>query len=252
MNKYVIILFQVLVFVFVLFLWETLAYYHIIDEFLFSKPSKVYKLFLIYLENNMILNHVFITLYEMLMGLFLGSLIGFIIASILWFYPLLSRILMPFMFVLNALPKTALAPIFIIWIGMNTKGVIFVGIFISLVITILSLLNHFNNIDQNLVKMLKSFNAKKIHIYKYIVLPSNLLNMISILKINVGLSFIGVIAGEFIVSREGIGYLIMYGSQIFRLDLVMLGVFLLAIVSVLVDILMNLLINLLKRKGIFK
>lgn len=127
--------------------------------------------------------------------------------------------------------KTALAPIMIIWAGTGVSGIVVVALSILLIITIISTYNYFKNVEEDKIKMLKSFNASKLQILFKLIIPCNFINIISVIKINVGMSWIGVIVGEFLVSRAGIGYLIMYGGQVFDLDLVMMGVFVLAILA---------------------
>lgn len=206
-----------------------LANYKVISTFLFSKPSDIYVLFLKYLSNGQLLIHVWTSVYETLLGLFIGTALGILIAILLWLSPKLSKILDPFLVVLNALPKTALAPIIIVWVGANIKGIVVTAILISIVVTILSAYNYFINVDEEKIKMLRSFGANKLQILTKLILPANIGNIINIIKINIGLSWVGVIVGEFLVSRNGIGYLIVYGSQVFKLDIVMMGVFVLAI-----------------------
>lgn len=222
-------------FVFLFLMWEFLVNIKVLDVFLFSKPSEIWGLFCKYVSDGEIFVHIKISLYETILGLIVGFAIGFVIALFLWYYPLICKVLEPLLFVINALPKTALAPIFIIWVGTNMKGIVFVSISISLIITIITLLNYFNNSSNDLKRMLESFGATRIQVFRYLVFPSNVLNIISTIKINVGMCFIGVIVGEFIVSKEGLGYLIMYGTQVFRLDLVMMSVVILAITSVLLN-----------------
>ena len=168
---------------------------------------------------------------EVVLGIIIGSILGILIASILWYSKRLQELLDPFLAVLNALPKTALAPIMIIWAGTGVGGIVVVSLSILLIITIISAYNFFKNIDPEKIKMLESFKATRIQIFTKLVLPYNLVNIISIIKINVGMSWIGVIVGEFLVSKAGIGYLIMYGGQIFNLDLVMMGVIVLAVLA---------------------
>ena len=154
---------------------------------------------------------------------------GILIAILLWWFETVSKILDPFLVVLNALPKTALAPILIVWAGAGIKGIVVIAITLSIVTTILSAYNYFINADEEKIKMLKSFGATKGQILTKLILPSNIGNIINIVKINIGLSWVGVIVGEFLVSRYGIGYLIVYGGQVFKLDLVMMGVAVLAV-----------------------
>jgi NitT/TauT family transport system permease protein len=181
-----------------------------------------------------------ISVYETILGFILGTLGGIIIAIMLCWNKTLAKILDPFLVVLNALPKTALAPILIIWAGAGITGIVVIALTISIVVTILSAYNYFITVEEEKIKMLKSFGATKYQILTKLILPSNIGNIINIVKINIGMSWVGVIVGEFLVSRYGIGYLIVYGGQVFKLDLVMMGVFVLAICALLMYQIVNL------------
>ncbi len=246
--KLKILLTQVFLLIGSLLLWEFLSSKEIINNFLFSSPSSIFKLLSQYIKNGELHTHIFISVYETILGLIIGTTIGIIIAIILWWNKTFAKIMDPFLIVLNALPKTALAPIFIIWAGTGIKGIVVVAISISLILTILSVYNYFKSVDEEKIKMLKSFGANKFQILTKLVLPSNFVNIVDVIKINIGMSWVGVIMGEFIVSRKGIGYLIVYGSQVFKLDLVMMGVFVLAIIAYLMYQIINILEKALKNK----
>lgn len=230
-EKIKIIAIQCIILIGFLVLWELLSKYEVIDSFLFSSPSAIYKLLVYYLKNGLLYEHIKISLIETLLGLVIGTLLGLFIAIILWWNKMLAKIFDPFLVVLNALPKTALAPILIIWAGTGIKGITVVAVSISLVITIISGYGYFNSVEQDKITMMKSFNASKLQILTKLILPANFVNIVNIIKINIGMSWIGVIVGEFVVSRAGIGYLIVYGSQVFKMDLVMMGVIVLAIIA---------------------
>ncbi len=238
-EKRNIIVMQVLLLFVFLSLWELLAYLKVVNTFLVSKPSDIIKLFIQYIINNEIWSHTLISVYETLIGLIVGTLLGIIIAFILWYFPIVHKITKPYMNLLNCLPKTALAPIIIIWAGTGVSGIVVVAISILIIITILSAYNHFINVDEEKIKMFESFKAKRIVIFFKLILPSNLSNIFSIIKINLGLSWVGVIVGEFLVSKKGLGYLIMYGGQVFKLDLVMMGVLVLSICAFLMYVLIE-------------
>ena len=206
-KKIFILVTQISLLIACFIIWEFLGRKGLINTFLFSYPSDIWKIFYVYLENNEIFRHIGISVFETLLGLIIGTLLGLIISVILWWNDFVAKILDPFLVVLNALPKTALAPIFIIWAGTGVKGIVVVAISISLVVTILSAYSYFINVDNTKIKMLKSFGANKFQILTKLVLPSNIANIMGIIKINIGMSWIGVIVGEFIVSRAGIGYL---------------------------------------------
>jgi NitT/TauT family transport system permease protein len=180
-------------------------------------------------------------MWETFVGFFIGTFCGIGIAILLWWWPMLSRIFDPFLVVLNALPKTALAPIVIVWFGAGLTGIIAVAVSICIVVTILSAYTDFRSVDADKIRMLESFGATRAQILRKLILPANRDNMLSLAKINMGLCLIGVIVGEFLVSRSGIGYLIVYGSQVFRLDLVMMGVVILAVCAWILNSLINLL-----------
>ena len=152
-------------------------------------------------------------------------------AIILWYSKFLYRVVEPYLTVLNSLPKVALGPIIIILSGANIESIIVMALLISLIITITSVYTGFIGTDKNMIKLMESFRASKIQILKYLVIPYNYNVIVNSLKINVGMSLVGVIMGEFLVSKEGIGYLINYGSQVFNLNLVFSGIVILLIVS---------------------
>lgn len=238
-EKIKLIIFQLIVLFSFLTIWELLAYYNVINTFIFSKPSDIIKLLIKYIETNEIFKHIKISLIETLLGIIIGTSLGIVIAILLWYFETLQKVLNPFLSVLNALPKTALAPIMIIWAGTGVSGIVVVAISILLIITILSTYNYFINVDAEKVKMLESFNASKIQIFYKLVFPSNIHNIFNVIKINIGMSWVGVIVGEFLVSKEGIGYLIMYGGQVFKLDLVMMGVIVLAILAFIMNVIIE-------------
>ena len=211
-------------------LWELLANLKVIDSFITSKPSKIVETFLKMLSQDLMM-HIGITCVETLVGFVLGTIIGTFIASFLWWSPFWSKVLAPFLVVLNSLPKVALGPVIIVWVGAGMPAIITMALAISLVVTILDMLNGFTATDINKIKMAKTFGANKLQVFVKIVFPSNVGTLLNVLKVNIGLSMVGVITGEFLVSKGGLGHLIVYGGQVFQLDLVMTSVIILAIVA---------------------
>ena len=166
-----------------------------------------------------------------MVGFLSGTMLGIVIAIILWCSKFLSNVAEPFLVVLNSLPKIALGPVIIIWVGAGTSAIIVMALAISLIVTILEILNGFINTDSEKIKMARTFNANKFQILTKIVIPANISTFINSLKVNIGLSLVGVISGEFLVSKAGLGYLIVYGGQVFQLDLVMASVVILGILA---------------------
>ncbi len=225
-------LLQFTVLIIFVILWELLAYFKVIDSFITSKPSEIVKTFFKLISDDL-LTHIGITCFETIIGFLLGSIIGTIIAGLLWWSPIASKIFAPYLVVLNSLPKVALGPIIIVWFGAGMPAIITMALAISLIVTILDMLNGFNSTDVNKIKMLESFGANKLQIFTKVVFPSNIPTLLNVFKVNIGLSMVGVITGEFLVSKNGLGYLIVYGGQVFQLNLVMTSVIILGIVATL-------------------
>lgn len=229
-NKIKILAVQIAILIIFIALWEILANTGKIDSFITSQPSRIFKTFL-ELSSNNLLEHLRITCIETLVGFLLGTVLGALIAIILWWSPFISKVSEPFLVVLNALPKIALGPVIIIWVGAGMQSIIVMALAISLIVTILDILNGLLLTDKEKIKMAETFNANKFQILTKIVIPANIPTLFNTLKVNIGLSLVGVISGEFLVSKGGLGYLIVYGGQVFKLDLVMTSVIILAIVA---------------------
>lgn len=231
-ENFLVKLFQILLLIIFIVLWQILSDLGIINTFISSSPKQVINTLIKLNNTNNLFIHIWTTIYETLISFSLGTLIGCVIAAILWWNKFLSRVIDPFLTMLNSLPKVALGPIIIIWFGAGIKSIIIMSLLISVIITIINVLDGFNKTDSNKIKLLKSFKATKSQIFFKLILPFNYKTIISALKINISMSLIGVIMGEFLVSKRGIGYLIIYGSQVFNLSLVMTGIVLLALVSI--------------------
>ncbi len=202
-NKIAVFVTQVGILILLVVLWEVLANLKIIDSFITSQPSRILNTFLD-LSSNDLLKHLGVTLYETIVGFTLGTTLGIVIAIVLWLSKFLSKVFEPFLVVLNSLPKVALGPIIIIWVGSGTQAIIVMALAISLVVTILDILHGFINTDKDKIKMAKTFNASKFQVLTKIVIPANISTFINSLKINIGLSLVGVISGEFLVSKAGL------------------------------------------------
>lgn len=231
-RKTLVILCQFAILAGVLLLWELLADAGILDSFIMSQPSRIVRT-IVNLKDNHLLGHIGVTCFETLVGFLLGVLLGNLIALLLWWSDFLSRVAAPYLVVLNALPKIALGPVIIVWVGAGMQAIIVMALAISLIVTVLEMLGGFLNTDSELIKMVRTFGASRRQTFVKIIFPSNLHTLFNSLKINIGLSLVGVIAGEFLVSKAGLGYLIVYGGQVFQMDLVMTSVLILSVVAAL-------------------
>lgn len=233
LRKISILSAQLLILLVFFVLWEVLAELKVIDAFITSQPTRILKTLGNLYREGRLFYHTGVTCYETMIGFLLGTIIGTAIAIILWWSEFLAKTMEPYLVVLNSLPKIALGPIFIVWIGAGPASIIVIALAISLVVTILEVLNGFLAVDQDKIKLVKTFGANRLQVLTKVVLPSSFPIIINALKINVGLSWVGVIVGEFLVSRAGLGYLIVYGGQVFQLDLVMTTVLILAVAAAL-------------------
>lgn len=238
-KRRIIHLFQLLIIIFFLIIWEFLSKNEYINPFLYSSPSKIINtIYNLFISNNL-LSHVWITIYETFISFFISSILGILIATLFWWNDTIYKILEPYLTILNSLPKVSLGPLIIIWVGASTNSIILMALMISTFISIINIYNSFNNVDNNYIYLLKSMNATKLQIYLKVIIPSNIANIISAFKINISMSLIGVIMGELLVSRSGLGYLIMYGSQVFNINLTLTATFILGLISYLMYLIIN-------------
>jgi len=224
---------QIAILVLFFILWEIAGNMKWIDSFITSQPSRIWNTLKNLYQEGSLWRHISITVIETVIGFILGTLLGITLAVGLWWSDFIAKVADPYLVVLNSLPKVALGPVIIVWMGAGPSAIISMALFVSLIVTVIGVLNGFLSVDPDKIKLLKTFGASKYQILRKVVLPASIPTMISALKINVGMSWVGVIVGEFLVSKAGLGYLIVYGGQVFKLDLVMTSVFILSIAAAL-------------------
>lgn len=237
-NKYkreqiLISLARLVVFAGFIILWESLSYFQIIDSFFFSSPSGIILLFIDMCKNYEIFIHTGITLYETLLSFFIVNVLSIMMAILLLSFNTLSKITEPYLVVLNSLPKSALAPLIIVWLGTGSKTIIVAGISVAVFGSIINLYTGFLQVDKEKIKLIRTLGGTKKDELLKVIIPSSVPIIISNMKVNIGLSLVGVIIGEFLAARRGLGYLIIYGSQIFQLDLLILSIIILCIIALL-------------------
>ena len=230
-DKVVVTVLRISILFMFLLIWEVLARYNLINSFLSSSPVLVLKTTVNLIKENDLIIHIWYTLYETIISFLVASVLGLLIASLFWANKRVARVFDPYLTVLNSLPKVSLGPLLIIWVGANVRSIIVMAILISVFTTIINMYNAFNQTDKSKILLLKSLNASKMQIFMKLVFPFNVKTLMNTLKINISLSLIGVIMGELLVSKKGLGYLITYGSQVFNLNLVITSIFILGIIS---------------------
>lgn len=224
-------IYQILILISFIALWEIGTRVGMINSFVFSSPSRITKTFIDMASNGEIFYHIGITMLETLASFFLVNSIGLIMAIVLWWNDNISKVLEPYLIVLNSLPKSALAPVFIVWLGNNMKTIIVAAVSVAVFGSIITLYSDFKNVEQDKIKLIYTLGGNKKDVLFKVIIPSNIPSIISLMKVNIGLSLVGVIIGEFLAAKAGLGYLIIYGSQVFRLDWVILSIVILCIVA---------------------
>lgn len=214
-----------------LILWEASARMGWIDDFIFSSPSKLFSCFYHMTKENSLFFHIGITLFETLTSFFLVMACSLLITILLWYSKSLTETLEPYLVILNSLPKSALAPLLIVWLGANYRTIILTGASVAIFGTILNLYIGFSEVDEEKIKLIQTLGGSKSQALFKVILPANRANLVGLMKSNIGLCLVGVIIGEFIASKCGLGYLIIYGSQVFKLDWVILSILILCVIA---------------------
>ena len=230
-NKIFVNMTRWLILVAILGIWELFAYLKVVDPFITSSPSRVVKTIGDLYNNGTLFYHVGITLGETLAGFVIAVVLGYGVAIVLWSSDTVRKIVEPYIVVLNSLPKIALGPLIIIWIGTGYTAIIFMTVLVSIIVCIMNTLTGFVQVDDTKLLLMRAMGAGKITTLKKLIVPASLPALMNTLKVAVGLAWIGSIMGEYIVSKAGLGYLIVYGGQVFKLDLVMTATFILCLLA---------------------
>lgn len=211
--------------------WQVASTFEWINPLIFSSPKAIIQLLQVKLSDGSIGMHIVITLLETIAGFLIGTVGGIMIATFLWSSQTLAKISDPYLVILNAMPKVALGPMIIVALGPSYLSIILMGAIISIIVTALVIFSAFHQVDHNYVKVMQTFGANKKQIFTQVVFPATIPAMIATFKVNVGLSWVGVIVGEFLVSNNGLGYLIIYGFQVFDFTLVLTSLVIIAILA---------------------
>lgn len=224
---------RVMLLVLFLAVWELAASLNLIDDFIFSSPSRVFLCFFQMVRDGSMLSHISITLFETAVSFLIVTFLGISVAVLLWASRSISEIAEPYLVMLNSLPKSALAPMLIVWMGARVHTIIAAAVSVAVFGSILTLHNGFLAMDPDKIRLVYALGGNKKDVLFKVLLPGSVPLIINNMKVNVGLCLVGVIIGEFLAARRGLGYLIIYGSQVFQLDCVMLSIVLLCLFSAL-------------------
>ena len=230
-RRLFVLIARILILVLFLLLWEVCANTGIIDSFIFSSPSRICACFWDMVLDRSIFLHIWVTLYETIASFLLVTLVSILTAVLLWCSRRLSEILEPYLVVLNSLPKSALAPLLIVWLGATPTTIIVAGMSVALFGSIMNLYTSFATVDQEKIKLIYTLHGNRRHTLTKVVLPGSIPSIISNMKVNIGLCLVGVVIGEFLAARNGLGYLIIYSSQVFKMNWLLMSIVLLCIMA---------------------
>ncbi|MDE7306248.1 MAG: ABC transporter permease, partial [Clostridia bacterium] len=230
-KKVIVIAARVLILALILGIWELCAQLEVIDPFITSSPSRVAITIGDLYKNGTLFYHIGITLMETLIGFAIAVIVGYAVAILLWASDTVRKVLEPYIVVINSLPKIALGPLIIIWIGTGYSAIIFMTVIVAIIVCIMNMLSGFIAVDKTKLLLMKSMGASKATTLRKLVIPASVPSLINTLKVALGLAWIGSVMGEYIVSKAGLGYLIVYGGQVFKLDLVMTATFILCVLA---------------------
>ena len=231
-HRLLVIFFRIFLLTVFLFLWEFCASHQIIDSFIFSSPSKIMNVLLLMISDHSIFLHLGVTLYETFVSFFLVIFVSILFAILLWYSNNLSEILEPYLVVLNSLPKSALAPLLIVWLGATKTTIIVTGMSVAIFGSILNLYTSFRSTDPGKIKLIYTLRGNHLHVLTKVILPYSIPAIISNMKVNIGLCLVGVIIGEFLAAKEGLGYLIIYSSQVFKMDWLLMSICILCVFAI--------------------
>lgn len=231
-HKRIVMILRILLAIVIIGLWEVCARLGIINAFIFSSPSRIVNTAIEMLQRGTLLKHIGVTLSETLISFAIITVAGILIAIILWLFNTAFEVTEPLLVLLNSLPKSALAPVLIVWLGNNPTTIIVTGISVAIFGTIITICTCFKDTDPDKIFLIKTLGGNRLQLLTKVVLPGSVPSIISTMKVNIGLCLVGVIIGEFLAAKEGLGYLIIYGSQVFKLDWVMMSITILCVISI--------------------
>ena len=224
-------IYQILGFVLFLILWELLSLKEIINPFIFSSPSRIVITFWEMVLDKSIFPHIGMTLAETFISFFLVLTISILGAVLLWWNKTVSAVAEPYLVILNSLPKSALAPLLLVWFGATVKMILITAVSVVIFGSILTIYTGFKETEPDKIMLIETLHGNKWHTLRHVIIPESIPLLFGVMKSNIGLCLVGVIIAEFMGARMGLGYLIIYSSQVFKLDWVLMSIVLLCLIA---------------------
>ena len=231
-NKRVVLISRIVIAVAVVLGWEVTTQAGLIDSFIFSSPSRIVKCFIELTQDGMIFRHMGITVAETLIAFLIVIVFAITIAILMWRFEIIFKVMEPYIVLLNSIPKSALAPLLIVWLGNNFKTIVVAAVSVAVFGAILSIYTGFMEVEEDKKRLIKTLGGNRFHMLYMLIIPQTMPTIINVAKVNLGLSLVGVIIGEFLAARQGLGYMIIYATQTFKMDWVLLAIVILCVLSI--------------------
>ena len=217
-------LLQVALLITLLVVWELAIRFEWIAVYIYGQPSGIFAKAAHLLANGELLRDAAITAWEGVAGFLLGTIIGSFIGLSLWLFPTTASVLRPYLIALNGLPKIALAPLIIVWFGIGISSKIAIAAIITLIVSVITALQGAREVDADLVKLMRSLGAGRWKTWRTVIVPGSMPWIVAAFRLNVGFALIGAVVGEYIASKEGLGYMIYYAGVLYDLNAVWVGI----------------------------
>ena len=219
-----IALLQIALLVVLLAAWEIAIRFEWLAVYIYGQPSGIFVKAKTLIANGELLRDAAITAWEAIAGFLLGTILGSTVGLSLWLFPTGAAVLRPYLIALNGLPKIALAPLIIVWFGIGISSKIAIAAIITFIVAVITALQGAKEVDVDLVKLMRSLGAGRWKTWRTVIIPGSMPWIVSAFRLNVGFALIGAVVGEYIASKEGLGYMIYYAGVLYDLNAVWVGI----------------------------
>lgn len=204
--------------------WELAIRIGLIAVYIYGQPSGVAAKAVTLIGNGELLRDAALTAWEAIAGFLIGTILGSAAGLALWLVPTGAAVLRPYLVALNGLPKIALAPLIIVWFGIGISSKIAIAAIITFIVAVITALQGAKQVDTDLIKLLRSLGASRVKTWRTVIVPGAMPWIVAAFRLNVGFALIGAVVGEYIASKEGLGYMIYYAGVLYDLNSVWVGI----------------------------
>ncbi|MEX2281783.1 MAG: ABC transporter permease [Gemmatimonadota bacterium] len=228
-----ILLIQIGLVILAVAVWELLVRLGFARELLVGQPARILHFLISMWKDGSLIRHSWVTTAETIVGSLGGFILGAVCGLLVWWSKTVERVIDPIVVALNSLPKIALTPIFLLWFGVGFSMKVALTLSTVFLVTFITAVAALAATDKELLQLTAALGGSRWQIFRNVVVPSSLPWLISAMKLNIGFGLTGAVVGEFVAANEGIGYLLLYGAQVYEMSLVWAGIFVLLVVAML-------------------